>query len=104
MAYDQFLKVALQAATQAEEIIMPFYRSANFRHHLKEDKSPVTEVDEKVEEVIRETIINAFPNHGILGEEFEPINKNSEFVWTIDPIDGTQHFLRQIPFFQTLLS
>ncbi|MBT3513882.1 MAG: hypothetical protein HOB32_02760 [Nitrospina sp.] len=70
----------------------------------KSDLSPVTIADLKVEEILRKKISKAYPNHGILGEEFGGENPKSEWVWTIDPIDGTRSFIRGLPLFATLIS
>ncbi len=61
----------------------------------------VTEVDEKAEEVIIETLLTAYPGHGILAEESGRTHgaKNSEYVWIIDPLDGTTNFIHGLPFY-----
>lgn len=71
---------------------------------IKGDGSPVTDVDKAVETRIRDIIAETFPSHGILGEEFDPIAPDAEFVWIIDPIDGTLPFLAGIPVFGTLIA
>jgi inositol-phosphate phosphatase/L-galactose 1-phosphate phosphatase/histidinol-phosphatase len=70
----------------------------------KADDSPVTEIDRRVESTLREMIMRAFPEHGILGEEFDPKDTDAEYVWVIDPIDGTKAFMSGIPVFGTLIS
>ncbi len=61
----------------------------------------VTEVDQKAEEVIIETLLSAYPGHGILAEESGRTHgaKNSEYVWIIDPLDGTTNFIHGLPFY-----
>lgn len=71
---------------------------------LKEDKSPVTIADKRAEEFLRKKIARDFPDHGVIGEEFGEENAAREWVWTIDPIDGTRSFIRGIPLFATLLA
>lgn len=71
---------------------------------FKEDQSPVTIADKKAEEFLRKKISRDFPEHGIIGEEFGEENAAREWVWTIDPIDGTRSFIRGIPLFATLLA
>lgn len=71
---------------------------------IKADGSPVTEVDQAVEDCIREIILKNHPDHGITGEEREDINTKAELVWVIDPIDGTLPFLAGFPVFGTLLA
>jgi len=70
----------------------------------KADQSPVTIADQKAEEILRRKIQRAFPKHGIIGEEFGEEDATREWVWTIDPIDGTRSFIRGLPLFSTLLS
>ena len=65
----------------------------------KDDDSPVTIADKEVEVVLRQMIEETFPDHGIIGEEHGTINVDAEFVWVIDPIDGTQAFATGKPLF-----
>jgi len=74
-----------------------------FETEIKGDGSPVTTVDQAVEDRIREIILETHPDHGILGEEREYTNADAELAWTIDPIDGTLPFLAGFPVFGTLL-
>ena len=66
--------------------------------------TPVTEVDIKAENTIKEIILNAFPDYGFYGEETCRENKNSEYTWLVDPIDGTKGFVRGYPFFSTQIA
>ena len=70
----------------------------------KGDGSPVTAVDRAVEDRIREMIAAEWPGHGIVGEERGASSPNSEFVWVIDPIDGTLPFLAGFPVYGTLIA
>ncbi len=88
---------------KTRELILNLWRKNQFNTELKADTSPVTEVDYKTEEMVREAISKKFPDHGIIGEEFDDVNPDSEFQWTIDPIDGTQNLIHRIPTFGTLL-
>lgn len=74
------------------------------RFETKEDASPVTEFDRGVERRLRGLIRDRFPMHGIIGEEFEPESPDAEFVWIIDPIDGTKAFVTGVPVFTTLVA
>lgn len=98
-----YLKVALDAIEKAERIIMEYF-SDDLRATLKPDQSPVTIADKEAEQSIVETIRSAFPDHGFLGEELGEDHSNAEYVWVIDPIDGTKNYLRTIPFFATQLA
>lgn len=70
----------------------------------KPDRSPVTEVDRKVEATIRGLIGRAYPHHGMIGEEYGVDRPDSELVWVIDPIDGTKSFITGRPLFGTLIA
>jgi len=70
----------------------------------KEDDSPVTVVDKHVEQTLRTLIRHRYPSHGILGEEFEGQDLDAEYVWVLDPIDGTKAFITGIPIYGTLIS
>lgn len=70
----------------------------------KDDSSPVTQCDRESEAVMRELVMQHYPEHGILGEEFPPHQAAAEFVWIIDPVDGTKYFMTGHPLFASLLS
>lgn len=76
----------------------------SFETEIKSDGSPVTSVDKAAEMSIRDIIAIEHPDHGIIGEEHEPTAPDSEFVWVIDPIDGTLPFLAGFPVFGTLIA
>lgn len=69
----------------------------------KADASPVTAIDKQVETTIRSQIQAIYPEHGILGEEFDGKNLDAEYMWVIDPIDGTKAFITGIPVYGTLI-
>ena len=69
----------------------------------KADSSPVTVVDKNTEALLREKILKKFPDHGIIGEEFGKVNAAAEYVWVLDPIDGTKSFITGVPLFGTLI-
>lgn len=99
---EQFIPFAEQLANISGEIIRRYFRQ---QVALKEkaDLSPVTIADEEAEKNMRALIHNTFPHHGILGEEFGAHNDNAEYVWVLDPIDGTQSFMMGRPIFGTLI-
>ncbi len=70
----------------------------------KDDDTPVTIADRKAEEYIRARIRNEFPTHSILGEEEGESQGKSPYRWIIDPIDGTQSFIRGVPLYTVLLA
>ena len=69
----------------------------------KQDKSPVTQADREIEQTLRNLINKEFPQHGIFGEEFGNENIDAEFVWCLDPIDGTKSFITGRPMFGTII-
>ncbi len=99
----QFLPVALEAAKNAEEIIISYY-TGDIKVEMKADETPVTLADRGAEHVIRETIKQAFPDHGFLGEEYGTQEGTSPYMWIIDPIDATKNYIRKIPIFGTQIA
>ena len=100
----QFLNVALEAAKNAEEIITAYYTGDTMKVEMKADETPVTLADRGAEKIIRETIKQAFPDHGFLGEEYGIEEGDSPYVWIIDPIDATKNYIRKIPIFGTQIA
>jgi myo-inositol-1(or 4)-monophosphatase len=90
----------LKPATR--EILSRFQTKLTVHH--KADQSPVTLADRKAEEILRKKIQREFPDHGIIGEEFGEEDSHREWVWTVDPIDGTRSFIQGLPLFATLLA
>lgn len=99
----ELLAVALQAAKSAREVIMSYY-SGDFDIEIKQDQTPVTVADRSAEQIIRKTISRAFPLHGIYGEEFGSENKDTEYLWLVDPIDGTKSFVKRYGMFSTQIA
>jgi len=73
--------------------IVAGYFQGKLKVDLKSDGSPVTVADRECEKVMREMISARFPAHGIIGEEFGTSKQESEYVWVLDPIDGTKSFI-----------
>lgn len=71
---------------------------------IKADGSPVTAIDRAVEAALREIIAREAPGHGVLGEEFPAEGLEREFVWVLDPIDGTKQFAAGLPGFGVLIA
>jgi inositol-phosphate phosphatase/L-galactose 1-phosphate phosphatase/histidinol-phosphatase len=90
-------------ADAAGEIIRPYFRQP-LAVDDKADLSPVTAADRAAEEAVRALIESRFPEHGIIGEEFGRVREDAEFVWTLDPIDGTKSFISGVPLFGTLIA
>lgn len=98
-----FLKIALEAARAGEAIIRHYY-SNNVKVTMKEDYTPVTVADVETEQEIKQILASAYPDHGFYGEETGMTNADAEYVWLIDPIDGTKSFVREYPFFSTQIA
>ena len=71
---------------------------------IKPDGTPVTDVDRAVEAALRAAIAAAFPEHGVIGEEYPPTRPDAEWVWIVDPLDGTKEFIQGLPLFGVLLA
>ncbi|WP_072573126.1 inositol monophosphatase family protein [Granulibacter bethesdensis] len=99
---DRLTAVAEAAADKAASVIRPLFRT-RLDAALKSDQSPVTIADRKAEEVMRRLIADAFPDHGILGEEYGLERAEADFRWVLDPIDGTRAFITGRPTFGTLI-
>jgi len=98
-----YLRVALEAASKAADISRSYY-AGNFTVTTKEDMTPVTQADVECEQAIRGVILDAFPEHGFYGEETGRTQEDAEYLWLVDPIDGTKGFVRQYPFFSTQIA
>ncbi len=79
------------------------YFRANVAVDTKADASPVTCADREAEEVMRAAIHRTFPDHGIIGEEHGAERVEAEWLWILDPIDGTASFINGVPLFGTLI-
>lgn len=97
------IDVATRAAKLAGDLALKYFKSQP-KVSYKADNTPVTIADKKAELAIRKMISQKYPDHGIIGEEFEAVNPSARFKWVIDPIDGTKSFIRGIPFWSTLLA
>jgi histidinol-phosphatase len=91
-------------AAEAGALCLDRFRRGDFAVDLKPDASPVTEADRACETLLRERILAAFPDDGLLGEEHGERPAASGFTWILDPIDGTVSFARGVPLFGTLIA
>ncbi len=101
--YDEFVDFANVLADASAEIINNYFRK-KINIDNKKDDTPVTIADQNTELKIRELISKKYPYHGILGEEYGKTQIKSEFVWVIDPIDGTRSFIAGHKDFGTLIA
>lgn len=93
-----------QVVREAGKEALDYFESSDFGSDLKEDGSVVTRIDKSVESKIRAFVREYFPDDAIVGEEEDDIEGTSGFVWHIDPIDGTDNFLRKVPFCATSIA
>ncbi len=101
--HSPFLATALDAANAAAAVIRRYYQR-NLEVTIKADKSPVTQADVETEKTIRGIIAARFPDHGFYGEETGQNALDAEYLWLVDPIDGTKAFVREYPFFSTQIA
>jgi len=99
---DQALAVARNAALAAGEVIDHYY-ARGVAVRIKADSTPVTQADEDSERVIREVLSATFPDHAIYGEEGGR-SGSGDYLWLVDPIDGTKSFVRGYPMFSTQIA
>lgn len=99
----KWLEVAAAACDAADDVAR-----AHFRRDLtidtKPDRSFVTQADTAIERLIRSRLADAFPDHGLVGEEYGVEAGDASVRWYIDPIDGTHNFMRGVPLFGMLLA
>jgi histidinol phosphatase-like enzyme (inositol monophosphatase family) len=100
---DDFKSFSKYLADESGEIIKNYFRT-DINIESKPDFSPVTIADKKSEEKMREIIMQDFPDHGIIGEEFGEHNGDAEYKWILDPIDGTKSFICGTVAFGTLIA
>ena len=98
-----YVELAEKLADIARPIVTSFFRS-KINIIDKENLTPVTAADREAETAIRNIIEIECPDHGILGEEFGGHKIDAEYVWVIDPIDGTKAFVTGKPLFGTLIA
>lgn len=99
--------VAIELAAVAGAVILPLFRA----DHGLEDKGaakdgafdPVTAADKGAEAAIRKAVSARFPDHGFIGEEYGEDRPDAEFVWVLDPVDGTRAFISGLPLWTTLI-
>lgn len=89
-------------ADAARPIALRYFRGAA-GYDQKDDLTPVTVADRTIEAMLRDRIAGRFPDHGIVGEEFDNV-EGDRFTWYLDPIDGTKSFITGMPLFGTLLA
>ena len=98
-----WLTFALACCDEADALALQHFRR-DLVIETKPDRSFVTQADTAIETTIRSRIAAAYPDHGLVGEEFGTEEGSAGVRWYIDPIDGTHNFMRGVPLFGTLLA
>ena len=104
MNLDPYRSFIAELAAQSGDFIRPHYGRLDLAVETKGDASPVTVADRGAEELMRGLIAKKFPSHGLIGEEFGNDRPDAEFVWVLDPIDGTKSFITGVPLWGTLIA
>jgi myo-inositol-1(or 4)-monophosphatase len=99
--YRDFL---VELARRSGEFIRPHFGNPALAVETKDDLSPVTVADRGAEELMRALIAKKFPAHGVIGEELGADRPDAEWVWVLDPIDGTKAFITGAPLWGTLIA
>jgi histidinol phosphatase-like enzyme (inositol monophosphatase family) len=101
-SFRTMLDFAVDAAWQAGKITLQYFQTGPAVEH-KADASPVTMADRRAEQLLRECIQHAFPDHGILGEEFGETAGRAPYRWVLDPLDGTRSFIQGVPMYGVMM-
>ncbi|MHB2016252.1 MAG: inositol monophosphatase family protein [Candidatus Xenobia bacterium] len=102
-ASQPYLEATLEMVDLARRLIRQ-KMADGFEVHTKPDGTFVTDADMEAETLLRKRIVERFPDHGIVGEEFPARHPESPFQWVLDPVDGTLSFTRGIPLFGVIVS
>ena len=101
---ESLVEEAAEMARQAGALTLNWFRQATLTVEAKRDGSPVTEADRSAESFLRTKLADRRPADGIVGEEHGTTEGRNGKTWFIDPIDGTESFIRRIPLYATLLA
>lgn len=93
--YEVELQTMLEAVKEARKVILEVYHDSHMKFEIKEDKSPVTIADKKADFIIKDILSKKFPSYAFLTEESEDDHKreNCDYVFIVDPVDGTKDFI-----------
>ena len=106
MQLDAYREFIIELAERSGDLIRPYFGASpeDLGIELKQDETIVTRADRGAEQLMRELIHARFPDHGIIGEEYGEERPDAEFVWSLDPVDGTISFASASPLFGTLIA
>jgi histidinol phosphatase-like enzyme (inositol monophosphatase family) len=100
---EEYLEFIVDVTTEAGKVTLEYFLK-DIEFETKSDDTPVTIADRLTEEHIRQQIEDKYPSHSILGEEEGETKGDSSYRWIIDPIDGTQAFIRGVPQYTVLIA
>lgn len=98
------LEFAVGLAREGGDFTLPFFYASDLKVDRKADNSHVTEADRGAEKLMRERLVERFPDDGIVGEEWGVKEGKSGRTWFLDPVDGTEAFVRNVPLYGTLVA
>lgn len=101
--YQNELETALEAAERSCKVMEEMKNSVEISSRKKSYNDILTEVDEKCQEVIEETLMGAFPDDGFKAEELEEERKQNR-MWVVDPIDGTSNYVKNFEYYCTSIA
>jgi len=101
---DEFIEFTEFLACLPGEMLRQRFADRDWSIDIKDDRTIVTEADRQAEQMIRNAISDTYPRHGIIAEEFGSEQDRAEWVWVVDPIDGTISFTAGVPLFGTLIA
>jgi inositol-phosphate phosphatase / L-galactose 1-phosphate phosphatase / histidinol-phosphatase len=99
----ELVALASQLADAARPIVARYFRTP-VRVDDKADTTPVTTADREAEMAMRTLLTERVPQHGVFGEEHGAVRTDADYVWVLDPIDGTKAFITGLPIFGTLIA
>ncbi|HAB16812.1 MAG TPA: histidinol-phosphatase, partial [Verrucomicrobiales bacterium] len=103
MKLDPYIAALHELTALSSQVILRYFGQADVGVEQKADDTPVTLADREAEAAMRRWLAQRFPSHGIVGEEHGNEREDAEFVWVLDPIDGTKSFITAVPLFTTLI-
>ncbi len=96
---DPIEQLVKEMSRQAGKVVLDFYGNSHVTHTKTDETDMVTNADIASSNLILSAIKNTFPNHGIISEEEEDVQTDKEYVWIVDPIDGTRNYATHTPLF-----
>lgn len=96
MSYNKELEFAKQLAKEAGEIMLRYFRADDIGTSWKYDSSPLTQADTEINALVIKRVKELFPKHAVIGEE-ESLTIEADYIWLVDPVDGTLNYSAGLP-------